>query len=95
LRRPRVDSIDLILEMHRNLDLPLDPELPNLPFLSDHQVSQAWDYLTFLPSRNSPEWANYPEPPQSLHHLNNREWSVLDYLLEMELHNLSQAENVH
>jgi hypothetical protein len=65
----------------------MDPQLPNLPFLNEQQMSQAWAYLMSpLPLLT---------PPESLQHLNSREWSVLDYLLEMEMQSLNEAAYVH
>lgn len=54
--------------------------------LSPELVSQAWEFLsnlqppTFL--NPEPEW---PDPPESLRHLSDADWYLLDNLLAREL----------
>ena len=54
--------------------------------LSPEQVSQAWEFLVNLPQPSlldpEPEW---PDPPESLQHLSDSDWYLLDNLLAREL----------
>jgi hypothetical protein len=54
--------------------------------LDPEQVSLAWEFLSNLqpPSILNPE-PEWPEPPESLQHLTDADWFLLDNLLAREL----------